>query len=150
MVMQNLLKKFVFLYSENLQLSKIKFYCFYPLQNAVSCERLSNVASKICLTKNKGLGLLKFPLKIKKFNDSKKFFLSAKNFQCVFARYKNFCCVFHTRVFDKCFDVNHNFNLFKNRVAPFIQVLFILKNFEMRFFLAVLVVLSNKSRESFD
>ena len=53
-------------------------------------------------------------------------------------------------LFDKCFDVNHNFNLFKNRVAPFIQVLFILKNFEMRFFLAVLVVLSNKSRESLD
>ena len=142
--MQKLLKKFIFLNLKSLELSKTKFYCFYPLQSGISRERLLNTNPKISFNKNKIKNLLKYPLKLRKFNDSKKMFLSVKNFQTIYVRHKNFCCVSYTKIFDRYFDVNCNFNLIKNSVIFFIHFMFFLKNFE-RHFLSILFLMSNKN-----
>ena len=54
--MQKLLKKVVLLNSENLKLSRIKFYCFYPLQNNVPSEQ-GNTIFKLGLKQNLGRSL---------------------------------------------------------------------------------------------
>ena len=88
--MKRLIKKFVLYNLESLKLSKTRFYCFYPLQSSVSNEKGVKRVSRIFYTRNRTLNSLKFPLKFKDFDDSRKLFLSLKRFKVIFVRYNNF------------------------------------------------------------
>ena len=81
--MQKLLKKVVLLNSENLKLSRVKFYCFYPLQNDVPSEQ-GNTIFKLGLKSLRILKPLKFPFLLKFFNILDNLFLSVNNFYTVF------------------------------------------------------------------
>ena len=137
--MKKLIKKFILYNLESLKLSKTRFYCFYPLQSSVSNEKGVRRVSRIFYTRNRVLNFLKFPLKFKNFDDSRKLFLSLKKFRVVFIRYSNFFSLSNTRVFDKYFSTIYNFNLFSKSIILILYVHLCLKNFE-RGFISVLAL----------
>ena len=137
--MKKLIKKFILYNLESLKLSKTRFYCFYPLQSSVSNEKSVRRVSRIFYTRNRTLNFLKFPLKFKNFDDSRKLFLSLKKFKVVFVRYSNFFSLSNTRVFDKYFSTIYNFNLFSKSIILILYVHLCLKNFE-RGFISVLAL----------
>ena len=142
--MQKLLKKVILLNSENLKLSRVKFYCFYPLQNDVLSEQ-GNTISKLGLKPlRRILKSLKFPLRLKIFNSQDKLFLSVKNFQTVFVRYKNFCFLSNTRILARHFNVDHNFGLFMNNLVLIVFFLTFLNKFTTRLWV-ILMLSSSKS-----
>ena len=137
--MKRLIKKFVLYNLESLKLSKTRFYCFYPLQSSVSNEKGVKRVSRIFYTRNRTLNSLKFPLKFKDFDDSRKLFLSLKRFKVIFVRYNNFFSLSNTGVFDKYFSILYNFNLFSRSIILILYVHLCLRNFE-RGFISVLAL----------
>ena len=145
--MLKLLKKVVLLNSENLKLSRIKFYCFYPLQNNVPSEQ-GNTIFKLGLKSLRILKPLKFPLRLKIFNSQDKLFLSVKNFQTVFVRYKNFCFLSNTRILARHFNVDHNFGLFMNNFVLIVFFLTFLNKFTTRLWVILMLSSSRSSKLS--